>query len=91
MVLDQEIGGEGSERSDLIEAARAYNAAWKPESDAVSWMSEKSLFENRFHMFRNLIAMKLGADMFEDAKSPTMSYSEAKKKADRIWPFWALP
>lgn len=89
--LDKEIGRHGSGRSELVEAAQAYNAVWKPEADAVSWMSEKSLFENRFHMVRNLIAMKLGADMFEDAKSPTMAYSEAKRKADRIWPFWALP
>ena len=92
MTLDLAIGrtcGGFASPAGLTLAARAYGDAWKPEIDAVSWMSEKSLFENRRHMLRVQLARKLGVNMFEQAKDPEVPWSEVKRKADRLWPMWA--
>ena len=71
------------------EAARRYSAAWKPEADAVSWISERSLFENRFHTIRALATSMLGLSIFDQAKSADLPYSEVRRKAERLWPLWA--
>jgi kynurenine 3-monooxygenase len=89
MMLDLCIGQVGSSPIGLPEAAKLYNTRWKPEADAVSWMSIKSLFENRFHMFRASLSMKFGVSIFSQAKSADIPYSEVRRKAKRIWPLWA--
>jgi kynurenine 3-monooxygenase len=89
MTLDQCIGEAGSQPGQMAEAARRYNAAWKPEADAVSWISERSLFENRFHTVRALATSMLGLSIFEQAKSAEVPYSEVRRKAERLWPLWA--
>lgn len=86
MVLDLCIAQVGFSPAQLIEAASLYNSRWKPEADAVSWISEKSLFENRFHELRTQITMKLGSHVVEQAKSADVPYSEVKRKAERLWP-----
>lgn len=88
MVLDTCVGEVGSSPTELPEAARLYNTRWKPEADAVSWISEKSLFENRFHELRTQIAMRLGLHVVEQAKSADVPYSEVRRKAERLWPLW---
>ncbi len=89
MVLDLCIGETGSSASDMLEAARLYDARWRPEADAVSWLSVRSLFENRYHMFRASIASRLGLSVFDQAKSATVRYSEVRRKAESLWPLWA--
>jgi kynurenine 3-monooxygenase len=89
MVLDTCIGEVGSSPTELPEAAKLYNDRWKPEADAVSWISEKSLFENRFHELRTQVAMRLGVHVVEQAKSAEVPYSEVRRKAERLWPLWA--
>ena len=89
MMLDLCIGEVGSSPLTLLEAALAYNARWKPEADAVSWMSVKSLFENRLHMLRAMITTRLGLSIFGQAKSADIPYSEVRRKAERLWPLWA--
>jgi kynurenine 3-monooxygenase len=89
MVLDHCIGEAGSSPAELVEAARLYSARWKPEADAVSWMAVKNLFENRFHMLRANLTMKLGICVFTEAKSAEIPYSEVRRKAERLWPLWA--
>lgn len=89
MVLDLCIGEVGHSPAELLEAARLYNTRWKPEADAVSWMSVRSLFENRFHMLRASITSKLGLSIFSQAKSAEIPYSEVQRKAKRLWPLWA--
>lgn len=89
MVLDLCIGEAGHSPSALLGAAGLYNARWKPEADAVSWMSVKSLFENRFHMLRASLAGRLGLSIFSQAKSADIPYSEVRSKAERLWPLWA--
>jgi hypothetical protein len=73
----------------LPEAAKLYGARWKPEADAVSWMSIRSLFENRFHMLRATITSSLGLSIFDQAKSAEIPYSVVRRKAERLWPLWA--
>ena len=89
MALDFCISESGSSPSQLADAARLYNAKWKPEADAVSWISERSLFENRFHQLRALTTMKLGLCIFDQSKSADIGYSEVRRKAERLWPLWA--
>ena len=44
-VLAECIAAAGTEPGQLLEAAIAYDAEWKPEVDAVSWISERFLFD----------------------------------------------
>lgn len=89
MVLDLCLAQVGRSPTEVLEAARLYNSRWKPESDAVSWISERSLFENRFHMLRATATMMLGLSIFEQSKSADIPYSEVRRKAGRLWPLWA--
>lgn len=89
ITLDRCIGEAGSQPGQLPEAARRYNASWKPEADAVSWISERSLFENRFHTVRALATSMLGLSIFEQAKTADDPYSDVRRKAERLWPLWA--
>ncbi|HYN07030.1 MAG TPA: hypothetical protein VES67_06545 [Vicinamibacterales bacterium] len=89
LMLDRCIGDAGRSAVDLLEAARRYDAAWRPEAEAVSWMSVRSLFENRFHMLRASITSQLGLSVFDQAKSADVPYSAVKAKAQRLWPLWA--
>jgi kynurenine 3-monooxygenase len=88
MMLDLCIGQVGHSPKELVDAAKLYNARWKPEADAVSWMSVKSLFENRVHMLRATITSKMGLSIFNQAKSAEIPYSEVRRKAERLWPLW---
>jgi kynurenine 3-monooxygenase len=88
MVLDLCIAQVGASSTELLEAAKLYNTKWKPEVDAVSWISEKSLFENRYHEIRTQITMRLGLHVVEQAKSADVPYSEVRRKAERLWPLW---
>jgi len=89
MVLDLCIGETGTLPAQLLAAAKLYDARWKPEVDAVSWISERSLFENRYHMTRALVTSMLGISIFDQAKSVDVPYSEVRRKAERLWPLWA--
>jgi kynurenine 3-monooxygenase len=89
MVLDQSLGDAGTSPAQLIDAAARYSARWKPEADAVSWISERSLFENRFHTVRALATSMLGLSIFEQAKSADVPYSQVRRRAERLWPLWA--
>jgi len=88
MVLDLCIAEAGHSPTELLEAAKVYSARWKPEVDAVSWMSVRSLFENRYHMLRATITARLGISIFGQAKSLEIPYSEVRRKAERRWPLW---
>ena len=89
MTLDQCISEAGNLPDRLPVAAARYTAVWKPEADAVSWISERSLFENRFHTVRALATSMLGLSIFAQAKSADVPYSEVRRKAERLWPLWA--
>lgn len=84
VVLDTSIGAAGS----LDAAAAAYEAAWKPELDAVSWISEKMLFENRLHTLRANVTMRLGRNVIGQAKSSTVAWSQVRADAQKLGPLW---
>jgi kynurenine 3-monooxygenase len=88
MTLDCCIGEVGRSPTELVGAARLYDTKWRPEAEAVSWMSVRSLFENRFHMLRASITSGLGLSIFDQAKSVDVPY-EVRREADRRWPLWA--
>ena len=48
----------GSSPTELLDYPKLHGAKWKP-GDAVSWMSLKSLFENRLHMLRATTLRKI--------------------------------
>jgi 2-polyprenyl-6-methoxyphenol hydroxylase-like FAD-dependent oxidoreductase len=89
MVLDRYIGATGATPSALLAAASRYTDEWKPEADAVSWISEKNLFENPLQILRGLITLKLGINIISEAKSSQLSYTEVRRRAERLGPLWA--
>jgi 2-polyprenyl-6-methoxyphenol hydroxylase-like FAD-dependent oxidoreductase len=88
MALDLCIGEAGGSPAQLLEAAGLYDRRWKPEADAVSWMSVRSLFENRFHMLRAAATSRLGLSIFAHAKRADIPFSEVRRRAERLWPLW---
>jgi kynurenine 3-monooxygenase len=87
-VLDGCIGQVSPTSAGLADAAARYDAAWKPELDAVSWISEKMLFENRLHTLRANITMRAHRNVIGQAKSSHSSYSEVRERARRWGPLW---
>ena len=90
-VLDRFIGEAGARPAQLLDAAAAYDAAWKPEADAVSWISERFLFGDTLNTLRSLVTMALGVNIADRAKRDDMSYSDVRRKAMRLGPLWSQP
>jgi hypothetical protein len=89
MVLDQCIGESGCQLTQLQEAAKVYNDKWKPEAEAVAWVAERHLSENRLHNLRaRLTYMLFGLSVVGETKRSDISYATAKRKAKRLWPLW---
>lgn len=89
MVFDQAIGESGSSPSQVLEAASAFSAKWKPEAEAAAWIAERHLAENRFHNVRALVTRAIfGLSVVGETKRSDLSYSEVKRKAQRLWPLW---
>jgi len=87
-VLDRLIADDGA---DLRALAARFTAAWKPEADAISWISQQTLFENPVNTVRSLVTMALGQNVVGQAKSSDRSYSEIREKAKRLGPLWTQP
>jgi 2-polyprenyl-6-methoxyphenol hydroxylase-like FAD-dependent oxidoreductase len=66
-----------------------YTAAWKPETDAVTWISERVLFDEPLNTLRATVTMAFGMNPVGQAKSADTSYSEVRAKAARLGPLWA--
>jgi len=64
------------------------DAVWKPEADAVSWISERHLFDNRLHGLRSRLTMALDINVVGHSQSSRVSYSEVQREAKRYWPLW---
>jgi len=87
-VLARCIATAGTAPADLDTAAADYQVAWKPELDAVSWISEKMLFENRLHTLRANLTMRLGCNVIGQAKRATVALSQVRTDAQRLGPLW---
>jgi 2-polyprenyl-6-methoxyphenol hydroxylase-like FAD-dependent oxidoreductase len=88
MTFDRCLTGTSPTRDGLLDAARRYDATWRPEAEAVAWMAVRSLFENRWQMLRASLTSRLGISIFDQAKRADVSYSEVRRKAERFWPLW---
>ena len=84
-VLDRCIGEAGS---DLLAAAARYDGEWKPEADAVAWISQRFLFGNPANTLRSLVSGIFGLNLADLAKSSQTRYSEVRRKAERFGPLW---
>jgi hypothetical protein len=87
MVLDQCIGELGRLPTQVLEAAKLYDAKWKPE--AVAWVAERHLAENRCPTLRaRLTPLLFGLSVPGETKRSDISYADAKRNAKRLWPLW---
>jgi 2-polyprenyl-6-methoxyphenol hydroxylase-like FAD-dependent oxidoreductase len=68
----------------LDTAAARYEAAWKPEADAITWISQGLRFQSRA-VLRTMIATAFGANAIGKAKSSTLSYAQARRAARRLY------
>ena len=84
IVLDQSI----ARAEDLRAGAAGYDQQWRPELDAVSWISEKMLFENRLQTLRANLTTRAGLNVIGRAKSSTTSWSRVRADARRLGPLW---
>jgi kynurenine 3-monooxygenase len=84
-VLDSYIRDAGD---DLVGAAARYDDAWRPEAEAVSWISQRFLFGNPANTLRSVVSGLLGLNLAELAKSSATPYSEIRAKAERFGPLW---
>jgi 2-polyprenyl-6-methoxyphenol hydroxylase-like FAD-dependent oxidoreductase len=66
-----------------------YNAAWKPEADAISWIGGQVRYQNPRMLLRTFVSGAFGINLFKQAKSSTRSYSDVRHAARRLGPIWA--
>lgn len=78
-----------AQAQNLSDALQLYNKTWKPEAEAVSWISEKMIFNNPLHLLRGAVSTRVGLSVFGQAKRADISYSQVMRSAERLWPLWA--
>ncbi|MEV1170625.1 FAD-dependent monooxygenase [Nonomuraea sp. NPDC049784] len=83
MVLDQCLAA-----GPLDTAAARYEAAWKPEADALSWVGRQVRYQNRWTTVRTIISAALGSNIASQAKSSARSYAEVRRAAGRLGALW---
>jgi hypothetical protein len=89
MVLDECLGASGCSPRQVQEAASLYSGRWKPEAEAVSWVAERHLAEDRCQNLRaHLTHTLFGLSVVGETKRSDISYAEAMGKAKRLWPLW---
>jgi len=83
MVLDQCLAA-----GPLETAGPRYQQAWKPEADAISWIGSQIRYQNPWSNVRVIVASILRANVFGQAKSSTVPYSEVRRAAGWLGPLW---
>jgi 2-polyprenyl-6-methoxyphenol hydroxylase-like FAD-dependent oxidoreductase len=84
MVLDQCLAAGPRET-----VGARYDAAWKPEADAVSWLGSQIRYQDVRMVLRMAIARAFGVNIASLAKSSTRPYSDVRRAARRLGPIWA--
>ena len=77
------------ERDDPRAGAARYDAEWKPEADAVSWIAQRVRFEEPLNMLRSVVTMALGVNVVGQAKRTNLPYSQVRRRARLLGPVWA--
>ena len=65
-----------------------YDAAWRPEADAISWIGAQIRYQNPVLGLRTLVSRAFGVDITSQAKSSTRPYSAVRQAAHRLGPLW---
>jgi kynurenine 3-monooxygenase len=84
IVLDQCLAA-----GPLDTVGARFEAAWRPEADAISWIGGQIRYQNPWIFVRTIIATAFGVDVASQAKSSTRSYAEVRRAALRLGPLWA--
>jgi 2-polyprenyl-6-methoxyphenol hydroxylase-like FAD-dependent oxidoreductase len=84
MVLDQCLAA-----GPLETVGARYDAVWKPEADAVSWIGAQIRYQDLRMVARMVIARAVGVNIGSLAKSSTRPYSDVRRAARRLGPIWA--
>lgn len=84
MVLDQCLAA-----GTLETVGARYDAVWKPEADAVSWIGAQIRYQDLRMVARMVIARAVGVNIGSLAKSSTRPYSDVRRAARRLGPIWA--
>jgi 2-polyprenyl-6-methoxyphenol hydroxylase-like FAD-dependent oxidoreductase len=85
MVLDEALAHHAP---DVPGAVAAYSGQWKPEADAVTWISERVVFDKPLNTLRNTVTMAFGVNVVGQAKSVDRPYSEIRREARKLGPVW---
>jgi 2-polyprenyl-6-methoxyphenol hydroxylase-like FAD-dependent oxidoreductase len=84
IVLDQCLAS-----GPLDTVGARFEATWKPEADAVSWIGGQVRYQNPWMFVRMIIASAFGVNIASQAKSSTRSYAQVQRAARRLGPLWA--
>ena len=87
-VLAEHVKGETWSASSVQAALATYSDAWLPETRAVSWFGKKINQANRWHVIRAMLLEALRIPVLHNAKSSTLPYSEAQRRAKWLGPLW---
>jgi kynurenine 3-monooxygenase len=81
-------GSVGEAGGDLALAAARYDAAWKPEADAVSWIAQRLVLEEPLDMLRSGVTALPGSNAGSREAAAELPYSEVRRRAERLGPVW---
>jgi 2-polyprenyl-6-methoxyphenol hydroxylase-like FAD-dependent oxidoreductase len=84
MVLDQCLTA-----GPLDTAGARYDAAWRPEAEAISWIGGQIRYQNPVMVLRSLATAPFGVNITSQAKSSSRSYADVRRAARRLGPIWA--
>lgn len=84
MVLDQCLAS-----GPLETVGARYDAVWRPEADAVSWIGAQIRYQSPVMMFRAILGRALGVNITSEAKGSTRSYADVRQAARCIRPLWS--
>jgi 2-polyprenyl-6-methoxyphenol hydroxylase-like FAD-dependent oxidoreductase len=84
IVLDQCLAA-----GPLDTVGARFEAAWKPEADAISWIGGQVRYQNPWMFVRIIIATAFGVNVASQSKSSTRSYAQVQRAARRLGPLWA--
>ncbi len=84
MVLDQCLAA-----GPMDTVGPRFNAAWKPQADALAWLGWQVRYQNPLTSLRLAVAALTGHNLATQTKISTRSYADVTRSARRLGPLWA--
>lgn len=81
-VVFDECLGEGP----LESVGQRYEAAWKPQADALSWLGSQVRYQDPLTVLKALVGAALGINVVQMSKSSTLTYADVRRAAQRLGP-----